>query len=67
MDLGESARSWELALNTRVITDPPFRVKLTSVKFGDRLAVVNSHLDTGYPVLVENPVSSLDPLIRRIR
>jgi len=33
----------------KVITDPLFRVPLTSVKFGDRLAVVNSHLDTGYP------------------
>jgi hypothetical protein len=33
----------------KVITDPLFRVPMTSVKFGDRLAVVNSHLDTGYP------------------
>jgi sugar lactone lactonase YvrE len=33
----------------KVITDPLLRVPLTTVKFGDRLAVVNSHLDTGYP------------------
>jgi hypothetical protein len=33
----------------KVITDPLFRVPLTAVKFGNRLAVVNSHLDTGYP------------------
>jgi hypothetical protein len=33
----------------KVITDPLFHVPLTSVKFGDRLAVVNSHFDTGYP------------------
>lgn len=33
----------------KVITDPLFHVPLTSVKFGDQLAVVNSHLDTGYP------------------
>jgi hypothetical protein len=32
-----------------VITDPLFRVPLTAVKFGNRLAVVNSHLDTGFP------------------
>jgi hypothetical protein len=33
----------------KVITDPLFRVPLTAVRFGNRLAVVNSHLDTGYP------------------
>jgi sugar lactone lactonase YvrE len=33
----------------KVITDPLFRVPLTAAKFGNRLAVVNSHLDTGYP------------------
>jgi hypothetical protein len=33
----------------KVITDPLFRVPLTAVKFGNRLAVVNSHLDTGFP------------------
>jgi sugar lactone lactonase YvrE len=32
-----------------VITDPLFRVPLTAVKVGNRLAVVNSHLDTGFP------------------
>jgi sugar lactone lactonase YvrE len=32
-----------------VITDPAFRIPLTAAKFGDRLAVVNSHLDTGLP------------------
>jgi sugar lactone lactonase YvrE len=32
-----------------VITDPEFRVPLTAAKFGNRLAVVNSHLDTGFP------------------
>jgi hypothetical protein len=31
------------------ITDPLFRVPLTAVKYGNHLAVVNSHLDTGYP------------------
>jgi sugar lactone lactonase YvrE len=31
------------------ITDPEFHVPLSAAKFGDRLAVVNSHLDTGYP------------------
>lgn len=31
------------------ITDPLFRVPLTAVKYGNRLAVVNSHLDTGFP------------------
>lgn len=33
----------------KVITDPGFRVPLTAAKFGNRLAVVNSHLDTGFP------------------
>lgn len=33
----------------RTITNPLFHVPLTSVKFGDRLAVVNSHLDSGFP------------------
>jgi sugar lactone lactonase YvrE len=33
----------------KLITDPLFRVPLTAVKFGDRLAVTNSHLDTGFP------------------
>ncbi len=32
-----------------VITDPEFHVPLTAAKFGNRLAVVNSHLDTGLP------------------
>jgi sugar lactone lactonase YvrE len=32
-----------------VITDSEFRVPLTAARFGNRLAVVNSHLDTGYP------------------
>lgn len=32
-----------------VITDPAFQIPLTAAKFGDRLAVVNSHLDTGLP------------------
>ena len=31
------------------ITDPAFAIPLTAVKFGNRLAVVNSHLDTGLP------------------
>jgi hypothetical protein len=26
-----------------------FAVPLTAARFGDRLAVVNSHLDTGFP------------------
>jgi hypothetical protein len=30
-----------------VITDPRFHAPVTAAKFGDRLAVVNSHLDTG--------------------
>jgi sugar lactone lactonase YvrE len=30
-----------------VIADPNFRVPLTAAKFGNRLAVVNGHLDTG--------------------
>jgi len=30
-----------------VIKDPRFHAPLTAAKFGDRLAVVNSHLDTG--------------------
>ncbi len=33
----------------KVITDPQFHAPLTSVKFGDKLAVVNSHIDTGFP------------------
>jgi hypothetical protein len=33
----------------QVITDPLFHVPLTSVRLGDRLAVTNSHYDTGYP------------------
>lgn len=33
----------------KTITNPLFHVPLTSVRFGDRLAVVNSHLDTGLP------------------
>jgi sugar lactone lactonase YvrE len=33
----------------KVITDPLFHAPLTSVKFGDQLAVVNSHLDTAFP------------------
>jgi hypothetical protein len=33
----------------QVITDPLFHVPLTSVRFGDRLAVTNSHYDTDYP------------------
>jgi hypothetical protein len=33
----------------KVITDPLFRAPLTAVKFGSRLAVVNSHLDSGIP------------------
>jgi sugar lactone lactonase YvrE len=32
-----------------VITDPAFGVPVTAAKFGNRLAVMNSHLDTGYP------------------
>jgi hypothetical protein len=31
------------------ITDPAFGAPLTAKKFGNRLAVVNSHLDTGLP------------------
>jgi sugar lactone lactonase YvrE len=31
------------------IEDSEFHVPLSAAKFGDRLAVVNSHLDTGYP------------------
>lgn len=31
------------------IIDPAFRIPLTAAKFGNKLAVVNSHLDTGYP------------------
>jgi hypothetical protein len=31
------------------ITDPQLHTPLTAEKFGDRLAVVNSHLDTGLP------------------
>ena len=33
----------------KVITDPLFHVPLTAAKFGNRLAVTNSHLDTGFP------------------
>ena len=33
----------------KTITNPLFHVPLTSVRFGNRLAVVNSHLDTGLP------------------
>ena len=33
----------------KVITDPLFAFPLTAVKFGNRLAVVNSHVDTGLP------------------
>jgi hypothetical protein len=33
----------------KVITDPQFHAPLTAVKFGNRLAVVNSHLDSGIP------------------
>jgi sugar lactone lactonase YvrE len=33
----------------KVITDPLFRVPLTAARFGGRLAVANSHLDTGFP------------------
>jgi len=40
------------------ITDPEFHVPLTAARFGGRLAVVNSHLDTGtaptYEVVVVN-------------
>jgi hypothetical protein len=32
-----------------VITDPQFAEPVTAAKFGDRLAVVNSHLSTGFP------------------
>jgi hypothetical protein len=32
-----------------LITYPLFACPLTAVKFGNRLAVVNSHLDTGLP------------------
>ncbi|RSM86253.1 hypothetical protein DMH04_13840 [Kibdelosporangium aridum] len=32
-----------------VITDPRFAEPVTAAKFGDRLAVVNSHLSTGFP------------------
>jgi sugar lactone lactonase YvrE len=31
------------------IADPNFGVPLTAAKFGSRLAVMNSHLDTGFP------------------
>lgn len=41
-----------------VITDPAFHAPVTAARFGDRLAVVNSHLDTGssptYEVVVVN-------------
>jgi sugar lactone lactonase YvrE len=33
----------------KVITSPEFHAPLTSVRFGDRLGVVNSHIDTGFP------------------
>jgi hypothetical protein len=33
----------------KVITDPLFHVPLAAARFGDRLAVTNSHLDTGFP------------------
>ena len=33
----------------KVITDPLFHAPLTSVKFGDKLAVVNSHFDSPVP------------------
>ena len=33
----------------KVITDPLFHAPLTSVRFGDQLAVVNSHIDSGFP------------------
>jgi sugar lactone lactonase YvrE len=41
----------DLSSGTRekVITDPRFHVPVTAARFGDRLAVVNSHLDTGFP------------------
>jgi hypothetical protein len=46
-----------------VITDPRFHAPVTAAKFGDRLAVVNSHLDTrdfpptspAYEVIVVHP------------
>lgn len=33
----------------KVIKDPRFGAPVTAAKFGNRLAVVNSHIDTGYP------------------
>lgn len=33
----------------KTITDPQFHIPLTAAKFGNRLAVVNSHLDSGFP------------------
>ncbi|HEX4725112.1 MAG TPA: hypothetical protein VH333_21550 [Pseudonocardiaceae bacterium] len=33
----------------KVITNPLFHAPLTSIKFGDRIAVVNSHIDSGFP------------------
>lgn len=33
----------------KVITDPAFGVPVTAALFGDRIALVNSHLDTGFP------------------
>lgn len=33
----------------KIITDPLFHVPVTAAKFGSRLAVVNAHLDTGFP------------------
>lgn len=43
--------SADLSSGTREkeITDPRFHVPLTAARFGNRLAVVNSHLDSGFP------------------
>jgi hypothetical protein len=32
-----------------VITSPAFGIPTTAARFGSRLAVVNGHLDTGFP------------------
>jgi hypothetical protein len=34
---------------TKVITSTEFAVPTTAARFGHRLAVVNSHFDTGFP------------------
>lgn len=55
VQLGNQVSRWRLSDDLTsgtpdgVITDPQFAEPVTAAKFGDRLAVVNSHLSTGFP------------------